>query len=860
MLARFSSTPATPELPTSALHIINGSVSEQESALPSSTLAPYFFRQPWRDALWSSAGFRPESGTTGESEARDELSPFVISTFGRPDDLIKLLGPGYLWDTNAVVWAPATTTPPTGDVTSTIGFCGALTREHNRIRQEPIDKRLNDLGLALDDALWDLARQEFDAAYPIYVRGDFESAIAALRRGETDCPTDFFSQYYLGVLTLYGRTGEVDLVDAAAAEQHFRTAAAGAQRLLPKLPWAWTYAVLALYHTSVACYAQAADTRGSTGDPQRERLQLAAALELVEQALQMDPTFAEAHYHAAKCASLLQRGSVAPHLRAAATDDPIWLLRADCDADFDAARSESETVTRQMREELHRYVQWAADSLESWMTEETDLAGSPSGTSPTADRPEAETPSDLLLLHQVLLRALAERTYLGLRQTAAQFNEALAPRFFTPSYATEDSDPKADLAAHVYAQSCATSLLDGTEQIGRLIDLGTSVAQARKSAFVGVEHVLLALLGEVPPTGPGPAWDRQLLAVPAADALARLTASLDAEADLPPGTEPYAPPSTLRILEDACLEAGGHPVGAQHLLAAINRGPASHRWIIAATGIHPDRIALLARPLEAPPDVPSRLVWRRLHELDLRHTLGSRSWSRPLTEIVAVPVRLWTTELTVHLRVRLQTVLAPFGEFAAATLAAAPEDLERVKVLLQEVQDALDRLQPRTTVRAYLQTWVLLDWCRARAAHTEDEHLTQLDSARRAWRVQHVPAASGNTHRGAAQRLSSLATYALFGLPLSAGLAVIISTLLADVGVLPNGRWQETVPLTAVLIFLVGAAITWAARQRKQTDRTAQLETSSQTGEEIEAQILAAQSARTAQIERGRELAAMLRA
>ena len=91
MLARFSSTPATPELPTSALHIINTSVSEQESALPSSTLAPYFFRQPWRDALWSSDGFRPESGTTGESEARDELSPFVISTFGRPDNLIKLL-------------------------------------------------------------------------------------------------------------------------------------------------------------------------------------------------------------------------------------------------------------------------------------------------------------------------------------------------------------------------------------------------------------------------------------------------------------------------------------------------------------------------------------------------------------------------------------------------------------------------------------------------------------------------------------------------------------------------------------------------------------------------------------------------
>lgn len=780
---------------------------------------------------------------------------------GGPSDLAELVGPSFLSGANAISWGPASPTMSPEELTSRVGFCGSLLREQLRLKQEPTDQRLNELGLASDDVLWDLAREQFDAAYSLLEQGDWEPALEALHRGETNCPADFFSQYYLGVLTLYGKTDRINCIDLPAAEKHFRAAAEGAQRLLPKLPWGWTYAVWGTFHASVACYAQAVDIRYPLGDPYRERLRLTSALDLAEQATKLEPAFAEGHYQAARCAALLQRGDVAaPHLRAAATSDPIWLLRAECDADFDAVRSEVQTVARQMREELRLYVQWAASSLEHWMAEETDLRPAPAWPEPTAEAANPEPPSDLWWLHQTLTRALDQRTYLAFRRAAREFNEALAPRFFTPTYGPAEPDPAADLAAHVYARAGAVSLLSGTEQIGRLTARGAEIARGQKSALIGVEHVLLGLLAEVRPAGPGPVWDVQILGVKAADAAARLRDRLEALPEAASAPEPYAPPATLRLLEDACAEAADRAVGPQHLLIAINRrGNVSQRWIIDATGIQPDRIALLARPPDAP-QPPARLTWPRLHLVgDERTSLGSPNWTRPLSEITSGPVKLWTPELAIHLRVRLRSALLPLREFAQATFASEAEDLTRLEGGLTEVEQALDSAELGETIRAYLRTWSLLGWCEERAAHSEDDQLAGLTAAHRAWQVAHAPAASWHSRRNVSRGLSWLGTYALFGLPASAGLAVIVNTLLGDLGVFAGGRWQEMVPRTALLLFLLGGAIALVIEQRNQAKRLREFEASFQTGEQIANRMAVIHQEKASRATRLDELAAMLR-
>ncbi len=824
--------------------------------MPNSSLAPYFFRQPWRDALWSDS-FRQEGGTTSESKPSGELSDFVSATFGGPSDLSELVGPFFLPSTNAIVWGPASASLATNEVSSRTGFCGALLRERLRLKQEPIDQRLNEIGFALDDALWDLACEQFEAAYPLFQRGEYEPALETLRRGETNCPTDFFSQYYLGVLALYGKTNKIDCVDLPSAEKHFRAAADGAQHLLTKLPWAWTYAIWSRHHTSVACYAQAVEMRYPIGNPGRERALLATALDEAERAVRLEPGLVEAHYQAARCAALLQNRELAgQHIRAAATADPIWLLRAECDADFDSVRAEVQTVARQMREELRSYVQWIADSLDLWMAEETDLLGKDAWPKAEADQPA----SDLWRLHRELARSLDERTYLSLRRAAIDFNESLAPRLFTPSSGPEGPDPASDLSAHVYARTATVSLLKGTEQMGRLVHLGAQVARARQSATIAVEHVLLALLGEVHATGPGPVWDVEILAVDAADAAARLSGRMDAQPSSGSSSEPYAPPKTLRLLEDACAEAANRPVGPQHLLIAINRERDGDRWIISALGIRPDRISLLARPSGAPAPPPAELAWDRVYAHgENRQLLGSPSWSRPLPEVVTPPVGLWTLDLAIHVGVRFRTTLAPFEAFAEAALADAPDDLKRVTGGLKEVEESLNSPELGTTIRAYLRTCALLKWCGDRAIHSEDAKLSELAAARRAWQVAHAPAADWSSRRNVSRGLSSLATYTLFGLPVSLGLAVIVNVILGDIGVIAGGPWQELVPRTALLLFLAGGAIATALDRRNQAARLRGFEASSQTGEEIESQAATIQGKREGRAARFAELTAMLR-
>ena len=221
-------------------------------------------------------------------------------------------------------------------------------------------------------------------------RGLLPEAVDYLQRGMVHYDVDFLAQFHLGLLYLYGQDKDGDVIDIPSAEHHFRLSARYARSLLSELDEARRYCGEALFHASVACYAQAGEFRRA-GDLTTAQAKIREAIDLAIDSVGVYGELNEARYHLGKYhAQAGDADRVVAPLREAVQEDHQYLLKVSVDPDFDDARAEVDSFAESMRQEIGTFFQMVITNLESWLGEIEDVLASGAWDEYSSERIVAE--------------------------------------------------------------------------------------------------------------------------------------------------------------------------------------------------------------------------------------------------------------------------------------------------------------------------------------------------------------------------------------------------------------------------------------------------------------------------------------
>lgn len=229
------------------------------------------------------------------------------------------------------------------------------------------------------------AQEHFRNGYQMLGRKLIKEALDHLNRGIDEYDVDFLAQYHLGLLYLYGQDDDGNVIDLTAAEQHFRLSARYSRTEIGELDEARRYCGEALFHASVASYAQAGELRRA-GNTNEGYVKLQDAIDLAKDSVGVYEELAEAWYHLSKYHALVgDAGLVAQALREAVHRDYRYLIKASLDEDFDDARTDVDGLAEEMRREVERVAGLAVARLDGWWEEIEDLLPSGAWPQPEAD-------------------------------------------------------------------------------------------------------------------------------------------------------------------------------------------------------------------------------------------------------------------------------------------------------------------------------------------------------------------------------------------------------------------------------------------------------------------------------------------
>jgi tetratricopeptide (TPR) repeat protein len=169
-------------------------------------------------------------------------------------------------------------------------------------------------------------------------KGLLDKALEMFLKAEEINDTDFFTEYQIGKLYLYGVNEDVNVIDLAKAEQHLHNSARYGKAEVSALPEFYQLTGEALLHASIACYAQANDQQIITNTVAEKEF-LLKAFQLVQQACEIYPSLSESQYHLAKYAALLGNVDASMQgLEKSISLDFNYCLKVELDRDFDKLR------------------------------------------------------------------------------------------------------------------------------------------------------------------------------------------------------------------------------------------------------------------------------------------------------------------------------------------------------------------------------------------------------------------------------------------------------------------------------------------------------------------------------------------
>lgn len=191
------------------------------------------------------------------------------------------------------------------------------------------------------------AREFYQIGCERLSRGLLDKAMNALQKSAELNDTDFFTQFQMGKLYLYGINDDDNVVDLAKAKGHLLEAARYAKAEAAIDPTFLRLAKQACLHASIAAYAGIDEN----GQAPRNVALLKEADSLASRALQYDPELGEAFFHRAKYCALLKEPNTTSLLKSAIQLDRDYAVKVDLDAAFEGCRPKVTQLLERLRDE-----------------------------------------------------------------------------------------------------------------------------------------------------------------------------------------------------------------------------------------------------------------------------------------------------------------------------------------------------------------------------------------------------------------------------------------------------------------------------------------------------------------------------
>lgn len=212
-------------------------------------------------------------------------------------------------------------------------------------------------------------------------KGLLDKALESFLTSETLYDTDFVVEMQIGKLYLYGKNEEVDLINLSEAKKHLINAAryAKAERIIQ----ADKKAAEAYFHASVSCYIQS-NEEYKAKNFHNTIIFLKEAIDLVEKAISLSPSFDQAYYHKAKYIALLgdseQTTQMVNSLEKAIILDKLYSLKICADPDFIQFRDYIDNLIRKLRDSTRKQcdlkllkLRGFIDEMISWHLSDEDI-------------------------------------------------------------------------------------------------------------------------------------------------------------------------------------------------------------------------------------------------------------------------------------------------------------------------------------------------------------------------------------------------------------------------------------------------------------------------------------------------------
>jgi len=224
---------------------------------------------------------------------------------------------------------------------------------HNKLLSSLLDK-LDAIHKTLESPTLTQAREFYHIGCERLSKGLLDKALEALTQAEQKNDTDFFTQFHIGKLYLYGIDDDDNVLDLEKAERHLLLAARYAKAEIPVDRSFAKLAAEALLQASIAIYAQLGEIH-LLGDPSKTRALLEEARRLTSEATKLYPQLSEASYHSAKYSALLaDPQSSIPNLETAIVGDRNYAVKVDIDHAFDPVRPQVLSLLSQLKSDKEK--------------------------------------------------------------------------------------------------------------------------------------------------------------------------------------------------------------------------------------------------------------------------------------------------------------------------------------------------------------------------------------------------------------------------------------------------------------------------------------------------------------------------
>jgi hypothetical protein len=253
---------------------------------------------------------------------------------------------------------------------------------HNKLLTLLVD-RLDMMQKTLEKPLLTQSRELYHIGCERLSKGLLDKALDAFLQAEKKNDADFFTQFHLGKLYLYGINEDDSVLDLYKAKKHLLLAARYAKAEIPNDASFGRFAAESFFHASISVFAQSGN-KDVIDDKVKFRQLLNEANNLASESLKYNSNLSEAYYHSAKYFALLDEADKAiSNLSKAIRLDRNYTIKVDIDRAFDPVRSDvneylmklKETKKNQVQEELKRVINLKSD-VSQWHPEQSSAFSS----------------------------------------------------------------------------------------------------------------------------------------------------------------------------------------------------------------------------------------------------------------------------------------------------------------------------------------------------------------------------------------------------------------------------------------------------------------------------------------------------